>query len=49
MRLAIETSDTRETIARPEIDGVVIGEGERTLQKILDRVAATSSRDCSLL
>jgi hypothetical protein len=29
------SSYTRETVARPEIDGVVIGEGERTLQEIL--------------
>jgi radical SAM superfamily enzyme YgiQ (UPF0313 family) len=34
------TSYTQQTIARPEIDGVVIGEGERTLQEILDRIAA---------
>jgi anaerobic magnesium-protoporphyrin IX monomethyl ester cyclase len=34
---------TLETITRPEIDGVVIGEGERTLQEILDRIANGSS------
>jgi radical SAM superfamily enzyme YgiQ (UPF0313 family) len=33
---------TRETIARPEIDVVVTGEGERTLQEILDRIGAGS-------
>jgi radical SAM superfamily enzyme YgiQ (UPF0313 family) len=33
------SSYTRETLAHPEIDGVVIGEGERTLQEILDRIA----------
>lgn len=36
---------TRETLARPEIDVVVIGEGERTLQEILDRIAAGSPWD----
>jgi anaerobic magnesium-protoporphyrin IX monomethyl ester cyclase len=36
------SSYTQETVARPEIDGVVIGEGERTLQEILDRIAAGS-------
>jgi anaerobic magnesium-protoporphyrin IX monomethyl ester cyclase len=36
------SSYTRETVARPEIDGVVIGEGERTLQEILDHIAAGS-------
>ncbi len=36
------SSYTRETVARPEIDGVVIGEGERTLQEILDRIVAGS-------
>ncbi len=39
------SSYTRETVARPEIDGVVIGEGERTLQEILDRIAADSPWD----
>jgi radical SAM superfamily enzyme YgiQ (UPF0313 family) len=37
------SSYTRETLARPEIDGVVIGEGERTLQEILDNIAAGSA------
>ena len=37
------TSYTRETIARPGMDGVVIGEGERTLREILDRIAAGAS------
>jgi anaerobic magnesium-protoporphyrin IX monomethyl ester cyclase len=39
------TSYTRETVARPEIDGAVIGEGERTLQEILGRIAAGSPWD----
>ena len=39
------TSYTRETVNRPEIDGVVIGEGERTLQDILDRIASGSPWD----
>jgi radical SAM superfamily enzyme YgiQ (UPF0313 family) len=39
------TNYTEETLARPEIDGVVVGEGERTLQEILDRIAAGSSWD----
>jgi radical SAM superfamily enzyme YgiQ (UPF0313 family) len=39
------TSYTRETLSRPEINGVVIGEGERTLQEILDRIASGSSWD----
>ncbi len=39
------SSYTRDTIGRPEIDGAVIGEGERTLQEILDRIAAGSPWD----
>jgi anaerobic magnesium-protoporphyrin IX monomethyl ester cyclase len=39
------SSYTQQTVARPEIDGVVIGEGERTLQEILDRIAAGSTWD----
>jgi anaerobic magnesium-protoporphyrin IX monomethyl ester cyclase len=39
------SSYTRETLARPEIDGVVIGEGELTLQEILDSIAAGSAWD----
>lgn len=34
------SSYTPETVARPEIDGVVIGEGERTLKEILDHISA---------
>ena len=36
------SSYTQATLARPEIDGAVIGEGERTLQEILDCIAAGS-------
>jgi len=39
------TSYTQQTVARPEIDGVIIGEGERTLQEILGRIAAGSAWD----
>jgi len=39
------TNYTQDTIARPEIDCVAVGEGERTLQEILDRVAAGSRWD----
>jgi len=37
------SSYTQETVARPEINGIVLGEGERTLQEILDRIAAGST------